>query len=58
MFDVYYEYQKLQKEYLGSSVNLKQMLMECSELVNDCKTDREQLVKVTEDRQAILEKLK
>ena len=41
LFDVFLEHQKLKKEYFDANKNLKNMLLECTELINECKVDRE-----------------
>ena len=58
LHDIYSEHKKLEEDFKTVSAGVKNMMVEFHKMLEDCKNDKEELMKATEDKQNLLNKLK
>jgi hypothetical protein len=58
LFELYNQYYQMQTEVLEGGSQAKKALLECSEIMEGCRDDREEIFKLSEDRLRLVKELK
>lgn len=58
LFELYKQYYDMQEEVLQGGAQAKKALIECNDIMESCRDDREEIYKLSEDRLRLVKELK